>query len=460
MARTTQELRTLWREYECAESRMVIVPFGPDRIRVAPPSAPAWAALAAVLDHHDYAIRTGDTDSFNCRPNKSGGGKSLHAFGIALDVNWMTNPYRDHAGERAVRWSDKPVQAARSEDVRIGRADTDFTEALIADVGRIATREGKRVFEWGGSWRTIKDCMHFEIDLSPAELTAGIDPATVAGAPAKPAAFATTIVPPQERARVTARGGLNLRAGPGAHYRVIGTCSAGSEVAILARRAGWAQVDLEGDGFADGFMSVDFLQPIGTAERASIAGRLTIEAVAPLFPAASAAGLAANLPHVITALERYGLCDRDMVLMALATVRAETEIFVCLNEGESALNSAKQPFDLYDPGSTKAVGLGNVIAGDGPRFRGRGYIQLTGRANYARVGAEIGVDLVTDPERANDPAAAGAILACFLKAREDKVRAALARDDLAAARRLVNGGTHGLDRFTGTYRRGQRAFSG
>jgi hypothetical protein len=459
MARSTQELRTLWREYECAESRMVIVPFGPDRIRIAPPTAPAWAALAAVLDRHDYAIRTSDTDSFNCRPNKSGGGKSLHAFGIALDVNWTTNPYRDHPGERAVRWSPKPAQAARSEDVRIGRADTDFTEALIDDVRRIATREGKRVFEWGGSWGTLKDCMHFEIDLSPAELAAGIDPGTVVSAGSRgPAPLTAEPALIGERCVVTARSGLNLRAGAGTQFMALRTCLAGQELQVLERRGAWALVDLEGDGLADGFVASDFLRPVATSERSSIAARLTVEAVKPLFPAASRAGLAANLPPVVAALEKAELCDRTMALMALATIRAETEIFAALSEGQSPLNTEKQPFDCYDAGTPKGAALGNVQAGDGPRFRGRGYVQLTGRANYARIGSVIGTDLIAEPDRANDPVTAAAILACFLKEREAKVRTALGREDLAAARRLVNGGSHGLDRFTDTYRRGQRAF--
>jgi predicted chitinase len=459
MARSTQELRTLWREYECAESRMVIVPFGPDRIRVAPPTAPAWAALAAVLDHHDYAIRTSDTDSFNCRPNKSGGGKSLHAFGIALDVNWTTNPYRDHPGERTVRWSQNPAQAARSEDVRVGRADTDFTEALIDDVRRIATREGKRVFEWGGSWRTLKDCMHFEIDLSPAELAAGIDPATMVSAAARradpPRAEPATT---GERCVVTARSGVNLRAGAGTQFMALRTLPAGQDLHVLERQGAWALVDLEGDGLADGFVAIDFLRPVQTTARPSIAGNLTVEAVAPLFPAASPAGLSANLPPVVAALEKAELCDRAMALMALATIRAETDIFAALSEGQSPLNTEAQPFDRYDAGTPKGGALGNVQAGDGPRFRGRGYVQLTGRAHYARIGGAIGADLIAEPDRANDPATAAAILACFLKERETKVRAALARDDLAAARRLVNGGSHGLDRFTDTYRRGERAF--
>ncbi len=41
--------------------------------------------------------------------------------------------------------------------------------------------------------------------------------------------------------------------------------------------------------------------------------------------------------------------------------------------------------------------LGNTQAGDGKRFRGRGYIQVTGRANYTAMAEELGVDLVNQP---------------------------------------------------------------
>ncbi|WP_157179741.1 hypothetical protein [Rhizobium leguminosarum] len=94
------------------------------------------------------------------------------------------------------------------------------------------------------------------------------------------------------------------------------------------------------------------------------------------------------------------------------------------------------------------------MAGDGPRFKGRGDVQLTGRANYRRIGDQIGVDLIADPGHANDPATAGRILAQFLSNAENRVRGALASNDLYAARRLVNGGTHGFDRFKDAYERG------
>ena len=61
--------------------------------------------------------------------------------------------------------------------------------------------------------------------------------------------------------------------------------------------------------------------------------------------------------------------------------------------------------------------LGNVKRGDGYRFRGRGYIQLTGRDNYTRVGRALGLDLVNHPELAADPATAARIAVYFWKKR-------------------------------------------
>ena len=92
MPRTTADLRRLWRAYECNAAEMVSIPFGPDRIRVAKPAASAFAALADIMIRHRYAVRPADTDSYNCRTITGGRLKSLHAYGIAVDVNWTTNP--------------------------------------------------------------------------------------------------------------------------------------------------------------------------------------------------------------------------------------------------------------------------------------------------------------------------------------------------------------------------------
>jgi len=146
-----------------------------------------------------------------------------------------------------------------------------------------------------------------------------------------------------------------------------------------------------------------------------------------------------------------------MLLVALGTIRAETECFLPLAEGESIYNTSPggQPFDLYD----HRRDLGNQGPPDGADFRGRGFIQLTGRANYTQYAAETGHDLVANPALACDPTVAAQLLARFLSNKQAPIRRALAANDLAAARRLVNGGSNGLARFTSAFQIGSNLFA-
>ena len=60
-------------------------------------------------------------------------------------------------------------------------------------------------------------------------------------------------------------------------------------------------------------------------------------------------------------------------------------------------------FQKYDAGTHLGQQLGNAAPGDGYRFRGRGYVQITGRANYDRIGRMLSIDLLSEPDRALDP---------------------------------------------------------
>lgn len=87
--------------------------------------------------------------------------------------------------------------------------------------------------------------------------------------------------------------------------------------------------------------------------------------------------------------------------------------------------------------------LGNVIAGDGKRYKGRGPIQLTGRSNYRRVGRKIGIDLEGHPEIVSRPSL-GLLVGCVYW-DERGLNAKADADDLMGLTRAINGGTNGLE---------------
>ena len=266
---------------------------------------------------------------------------------------------------------------------------------------------------------------------------------------------------------VIARDGLRLRSAPSETADVIRTIAVGTRVNVLSREGQWALVDLEGDQQADGFMFLSFLKPVSdvspvvamatpvvavAAAVGDILGLCTPELVAKLFPATPRSNIVANLPFVVAGLRARSLTDRPMALQAFGTIRAETEGFVPISEGRSHFNTRNTPFDLYEG----RADLGNNQPGDGPRFKGRGYVQLTGRSNYTRIGPQVGANLVGNPDLANDPTVAGLILAQFLKNKEGQIRSALASRNLRLARKLMNGGSHGVVQFIDAFERGER----
>ncbi len=181
----------------------------------------------------------------------------------------------------------------------------------------------------------------------------------------------------------------------------------------------------------------------------SVISQITPDVVARMFPGAPRANIEKYLPLVRKALAERGLVDKTMVLMALATVRVETFTFAPISEGQSPLNTQPPgpPFNKYDRRSD----LGNLGPPDGARFKGRGFIQLTGRKNYEYYGELLGYNLIKNPELANSPQPAARILAAYLKENESSIRGSLAVGDLAGARRTVNGGGNGLDGFRAAF---------
>lgn len=86
--------------------------------------------------------------------------------------------------------------------------------------------------------------------------------------------------------------------------------------------------------------------------------------------------------------------------------------------------------------------LGNTQPGDGPRYKGRGPIQLTGRLNYRHAGQALGVDLEGCPDLVLNPDVGFQVAGWFWDSRQLNVFAD--RGDLVSVTRRINGGLNGF----------------
>jgi len=202
---------------------------------------------------------------------------------------------------------------------------------------------------------------------------------------------------------------------------------------------------------ADGVIGPRCQELLGLRQPTVMAVPLSLATVRALFPATKPANIDRHLPYVTAALAACGLTDRPMIVAALGTIRAESEGFLPISELPSQFNTlpGQAAFSAYEG---RIKGLGNNEPGDGARFKGRGFVQLTGRANYEKYGSLLDIALVEHPDWANAPEVAALLLARFLADCAKPMRADIGTGDLYAARKRVNGGSHGLDRFKDVFR--------
>ncbi len=87
--------------------------------------------------------------------------------------------------------------------------------------------------------------------------------------------------------------------------------------------------------------------------------------------------------------------------------------------------------------------LGNIYPGDGYRFRGRGFIQVTGRYNYTKCGSALGLDLVKNPDMAAELITGARIAGWYWKTRG--LNTPSDAGDIYRVTKLINGGYNGID---------------
>lgn len=153
-----------------------------------------------------------------------------------------------------------------------------------------------------------------------------------------------------------------------------------------------------------------------------------------------------GLGLLLRSLEADPHLDEDDIAQAaymLATVKHE-----CASTWQPMTERGERHyFDKYEPPTLLGQRLGNTEQGDGYRFRGRGYVQITGRANYARMSDLLGEtvgDLAAAPSLALIPSVAYLIMStgmrggCFTgKALDDYCEGRVS--DYVGARRVING---------------------
>lgn len=104
---------------------------------------------------------------------------------------------------------------------------------------------------------------------------------------------------------------------------------------------------------------------------------------------------------------------------------------------------ARNPEQIANRVYANRIGNGDEASGDGWRYRGRGLIQLTGKANYEACAAGTGIDLLDDPEQiCEDHVVTVTVAGWFWQS--NKLNPLADKDDIDAITKRINGGLNGL----------------
>ncbi len=186
-----------------------------------------------------------------------------------------------------------------------------------------------------------------------------------------------------------------------------------------------------------GFQERYGLQATGTLDAVTVdriaearAHAVTLTTLLAMVPAGDADHMAEWLPQLNASMWEAG-CNSDARKAAyVAQLAHETDHFRTLEEYASG--------KAYEGRKD----LGNTERGDGTRFKGRGAIQTTGRANYTSASEALGPDFVENPELLQDPRWAFAAAAHFWNTHD--LNRYSDRGDIRGQTRVINGGTNGL----------------
>ena len=158
---------------------------------------------------------------------------------------------------------------------------------------------------------------------------------------------------------------------------------------------------------------------------------LTAEDLQKCMPDADPQNVAVFAPKLQSAMIKYGIDTTRRAAAFLAQIAHESGSLKYVEEIASG--------EAYEG----RADLGNTEPGDGKRFKGRGLIQITGRANYKELSAELGYDFIAHPEDLEKPGPAAYSAAWFWDSRHLNRLADI--DAFDKITRRINGGLNGIE---------------
>lgn len=160
---------------------------------------------------------------------------------------------------------------------------------------------------------------------------------------------------------------------------------------------------------------------------------ITAEQLKQIYPQATAANIEMYLPFLNSLLPQFGIDTPARVCTFLAQVGHES--------GQLRYNKEIWGPTAAQKGYEGRKDLGNVIVGDGTKFKGRGLIQITGRANYSSFAQATGVDCINNPVLLEQPEYA-VMTACWFWQKNNLNKYADSGDFKTLTKR-INGGVNG-----------------
>jgi putative chitinase len=274
--------------------------------------------------------------------------------------------------------------------------------------------------------------------------------------------------------RVTAANSLNIRSGPGTEYEVEGELEHG-EVVISPDTADWLPILLEDDSI--GWVSRKYVEaapekvcagtaatPDATPEAkpgpAPVSGGLTAAQLHQIVPSLSATAADSLTQYLNLAMAEAEINTPLRQAAFLAQVAHESQglsrfvenlnysaeglldVFGKYFTPDEAEEYARQPEKIADRVYANRLGNGDENSGDGWRYRGRGFIQVTGKDNYRAAGKFLKQPLVDQPESAAALELGARIAAWYWTSRGLNPYAD--REQFDTITKRINGGLHGL----------------